>query len=118
MHYYLTNGGRVALVGIICLMPTGSALAQILHADGPLPSFEVATIKPSQEPPQGGVSGGAEVHLIVTAKLLIQLAYNLPMAADSRVVGGPDWVNTDVYDVLAKPDAATFASMQKLNDAL
>jgi uncharacterized protein (TIGR03435 family) len=54
----------------------------------------------------------------VTAKLLIQLAYNLPMAADSRVVGGPDWVNTDVYDVLAKPDAATFASMQKLNDAL
>jgi uncharacterized protein (TIGR03435 family) len=114
----LSNRARIALAGMICLLVTGTALSQILHADGPPPSFEVATIKPSKEPPQGGVSSGAEVHLIVTAKLLIELAYNVPMASDSRVTGGPDWINTDVYDVVAKPDAATFASVQKMKDAL
>jgi uncharacterized protein (TIGR03435 family) len=98
-------------LGVIRLIPL---YGQILHASGPLPSYEVAVIKPSQRPAQGQDVEGEQVHLIVTAKLLVQLAYNVPMMNDSQVAGGPDWINTEVYDVLAKMDAATFAALQPM----
>jgi len=98
-------------LGVIRFIPL---YGQLLHASGPLPSYEVAVIKPSQQPAQGRDVEGEQVHLIVTAKLLVQLAYNVPMANDSQVAGGPDWINTEVYDVLAKMDAATFAALQPM----
>ena len=88
---------------------------QMLHASGPLPSYEVAVFKPSQEPAQGQTVDGEQVHLVTTAKLMIQLAYNVPMANDSQVTGGPDWIDTNVYDVLAKTDAATYTAMRPMN---
>jgi bla regulator protein blaR1 len=111
--------------------------AQILHATGPLPSFEVATIKPWQRPPapppppdgsapvkvmkiSPGKPGGQStdrVHMILPVMILIESAYNLPPDS-KRVVGGPDWLRQDIqYDIQAKIDDSLFASMQKMTPA-
>jgi uncharacterized protein (TIGR03435 family) len=105
--------GPVAF-GVVRMIPM---YGQMVHATGPLPAFEVVAIKPSKEPPQGGTTAGEQVHLVVTAKLLIQLAYNVPMLADEQVAGGPEWISTEVFDILAKMSPATYASMQNMSRA-
>jgi uncharacterized protein (TIGR03435 family) len=110
---FLAIAGPVAF-GVVRMIPV---YGQVLHATGALPAFDVVAIKPSQEPPQGGTTTGEQVRLVVTAKLLIQLAYNVPMLSDEQVAGGPEWINTDVFDILAKMDSAKFTAMQNLNRA-
>jgi bla regulator protein BlaR1 len=112
--------------------------AQILHATGPRPSFEVATVKPVQPrpipppPPPGatdnrpppprkvgiGTLGGQQthrIHLTSSAGLLVLFAYNLPFGSErTRIVGGPDWLLTAQYDIQAKIDDSLYAAMQKM----
>jgi uncharacterized protein (TIGR03435 family) len=119
-------------------VPVPAVHAQILHAAGPLPSFEVATVKPVQPrpvpppPPPGGTDnrppsprmvgidklGGERtdrVHLNSSAQLLILFAYNLPLGSErTRIVGGPDWLGSTQYEIQAKIDASQFAAMQKM----
>jgi len=68
---------------------------------GPLPSFEAASVKPNR-------SGGGMIRLNntpgrfsatnVTVKLLIEYAYNIK---DPQLSGGPAWIATDHYDIEA-----------------
>src|SRR5262245_50676317 len=70
------------------------------------PSFEVASIKPNN-------SGDGRVMLQnqpgrfsatnVTLRLLIRNAYQLQ---DFQISGGPTWLNSDHFDIVAKIDAA------------
>jgi uncharacterized protein (TIGR03435 family) len=97
------------------------AKAQILHANGPLPSFEVATIKPDKDGGKAlgfklGVARPADVVGVinVTARELIKIAYDLPFAATGRVLGGPGWTGAVRYDVQGKVPDALFAEMQKM----
>jgi uncharacterized protein (TIGR03435 family) len=129
-------------LGVACGLPLDS---QILHADGPLPSFEVATVKPMEPtrfvaPPSGGAApaggvgaGGGEqivsrqevtfskapplsdhVSQVMTAKMLIGYAYNLPAFSRARIVGGPDWTDQTMYQIQAKIDDSQYAAMQKM----
>ena len=110
--------------------------AQVLHASGPLPSFEVVSIKPAPPPPPRpsappgeqvihqqvtmiapgppGAQKTDRVRLVSPVRMLISNAFNLPFGSEDRVTGGPDWVRSDRYMVDAKIDDATFAAMQKL----
>jgi bla regulator protein blaR1 len=85
-----------------------------LTADAPLPSFEVASIKPNR-PGAGGsllkTPSGRFVALNVTPKLLIEYAYEM---RDLQVSGGPSWINSERYDINAKMGDAP-ASLQTLN---
>lgn len=92
--------------------------AQILHATDPLPSFEVATIKPSVDGKAApSINTPSESRTMnVTARNLIEQAYRIPWtpAHNERVVGGPDWIDSVHYDVEARIDqspVATFATM-------
>ncbi len=67
------------------------------------PAFEVASIKPS-DPANGGTQigvspGGVFTAKNVTVKALIQQAYEL---RDFQISGGPGWVETERYDIIAK----------------
>jgi bla regulator protein blaR1 len=110
--------------------------AQVLHASGPLPSFEVATVKPWKQPPappppppdssalprpariapgNGGGQTTDRVHTILPARLLIAFAYNVPFGFEQiRVIGGPDWVASDQYELQAKIEDSQYAAMQKM----
>ena len=120
-----------------------SVHAQILHASGRLPSFEVVTIRlwrpplsPPPPPPSEGIGvpnpalpdkiaainpGGQttdRVHSILSARLLIAFAYNVPFGFERiRVVGGPDWLGSDDYEIQAKIEDSMYAAMQKMNSA-
>ena len=110
---------RLALVlpVVVSIMVGVQVHGQILHATGPLPSFEVATIKPSQP----GVTGirafgpkGADRFLAmnVTVKDLIDFAYTID--DDRQVVGLSGWMISKQYDIDAKVGDAEVAAMSKL----
>jgi bla regulator protein BlaR1 len=92
--------------------------AQTLHATGPLPSFEVATIKPSVDGKAAlSIHTPTELRTMdVTARNLIEQAFHIPWTPgrNERVVGGPDWIDSVHYDVEARIDpslVAAFATM-------
>jgi uncharacterized protein (TIGR03435 family) len=66
-------------------------------------AFEVASIKPSTDiDPRGGMispSGSRFTWTGATLGGLIDFAYDFPGV---RVVGGPNWVRSDKYDIVAK----------------
>jgi uncharacterized protein (TIGR03435 family) len=83
--------------------------AVALAQSGPdkLPSFEVASIKPSPPGSHGKVPtvdpGLFSARLPL--KSLVMWAYDFPLDRDDRVAGGPDWVETVYYDVDARCDS-------------
>jgi uncharacterized protein (TIGR03435 family) len=87
-------------------------------SDAPPPSFEVASIK--KHPPEGGrgmrVSmGGPDVSRFrasnVTAKMLIASAYRVK---EFQISGGPDWINSERWDIDAKVEDSLVPELQKL----
>jgi bla regulator protein blaR1 len=70
------------------------------------PSFEVATVKPSQPDRPGkmfGVQGSHFRTINTTLTDLITFAYGVQQ---KQVVGAPSWMDTDKWDIEAQPDVA------------
>jgi uncharacterized protein (TIGR03435 family) len=68
------------------------------------PSFEVATIKPSDPNSQRQgltIQGDRMVTFGTSLSFLITFAYGLHA---KQIVGGPAWLETEKYDITAKPD--------------
>lgn len=68
------------------------------------PSFEVATIKPTKPDERGTyitVRGTDMVVVNFSLNDLIKFAYDVQ---EKQIVGGPDWMATDKWDIDAKPD--------------
>jgi len=69
------------------------------------PQFEVATIKPSDPARRGwgiNVDRSGQLHTLNTnLSDLIKFAYDVH---PKQVVGAPAWVDSDKFDILAKPD--------------
>jgi uncharacterized protein (TIGR03435 family) len=105
------KASRAALPAMMLLALLASrAWPQIPAASAPERTFEVASIRPSQKTvePRASVSiqpGGRFVATGTTVKTLIRTAYRLQ---EFQVISGPDWINTDGFDIVAKaPDGAT-----------
>jgi uncharacterized protein (TIGR03435 family) len=121
---------------LAALLAIQSAQGQILHSTDPLPSFEVASVKPWKRTtppvsapeehvvvekvvkvvPSGTPEFTVRVHTILPPALLVASAFNLPAGAESRIVKGPDWLYQDVeqYEINAKIGSDEFAAMQKM----
>jgi uncharacterized protein (TIGR03435 family) len=90
-------------LGFLLAMPLLAPGALAAQAPQPGPAFEVATIKPVESTPKSPryiVMQGPHrfVEKDYTLKLLIAAAYNLNPKA---VSGGPSWIESDHYDILA-----------------
>jgi bla regulator protein blaR1 len=90
-----------------------------LRAQSQTATFEVASIKPSA-PAGGGMQigvspGGTFNAKNVTLKVLIEQAYDV---RDFQIAGGPGWVDTEVYDIIAKGDGTgpSEDDMRKMTD--
>lgn len=69
------------------------------------PSFEVASIKPSNSAdrrPMFNVSGGRFTAVNVTVKSLIKVAYGIK---DFQISGGPGWAGSDLFDITANAES-------------
>jgi len=91
--------------------------AQILHATGARPSFEVATIKPSKpdETRSGmGFSAGGRgfTSTNATVRDMIQEAYNVKSA--NQIQGASGWMTTEKFDIEARMDEAEAALLATL----
>jgi bla regulator protein blaR1 len=106
-------GASTLMLGLSPLRaaPEPALRAQAPPAGESNPSFEVASIKQSKTTGRGvfragrGLqASGRYVATNLTVKALIQNAYDLQNA---QLIGGPDWLETDGYDIEAKaPDDA------------
>jgi uncharacterized protein (TIGR03435 family) len=77
------------------------------------PGYEVATIKPTDPSHPGGGFTLQGRHLVArnfTVEGLITLAYDLHR---TQVTGGPDWLNTDHYDLDVLPDHEGLPSLEQ-----
>ncbi len=83
------------------------------EAQTPKPSFEVVSIKPS--PPNlymrgGGPRGDRYAMSGANLRMLLQAAYNSSStggpAGQLQIVGGPNWMDSDLYDIQATADCS------------
>jgi bla regulator protein blaR1 len=102
----LSSGLRVRTGGRMKHRTAGFILAATAIASAQTqPSFEVASIKPSnsadRRPLFKSEPGGSFTALNVPVKQLIELAYNVK---DYQISGGPGWMASDLFDITAKAD--------------
>jgi uncharacterized protein (TIGR03435 family) len=105
------------LVAATCYGLASACSAQIIHASDPLPSFEVATIKPASFQPLPSSASPAEVRISnVTVRNLIEQAYGIPWtsAENERVLGGAAWLDTNRYDIVARIPADLAEARKKM----
>lgn len=100
---------------VLLFVQAHAALAQIGQ-----PAFAVATVKaaPGADPNTGSWSPpntGAFFATHVSLALLLQLAYGVD---NSQIVNKPDWLQTNLYDVRAKPENGILLSRDELKPRL
>ena len=70
------------------------------------PSFEVASVKRSTSTDRGfrmdALPGGTLVFTNVPLRMIIIRAYGLPFNVSQRLSGGPEWINSERFDIEAK----------------
>ena len=79
------------------------------------PAFDVASVKPTGRPPESSTAGWTASHGNFTARAawvrgLIAFAHGVRA---TQVHGGPSWVDTEQYDVIAKA-GSTDASLDEM----
>jgi uncharacterized protein (TIGR03435 family) len=101
------------LLSAITLLATFTPLT---HAQQP-PTFEVATIKPSDPnkvlPPMLQFPLGSFQATGMTLRQFIAMAYQLPFDTP-QIIGGPPWISSERFDVMAKYDDSVAAQISKL----
>lgn len=95
--------------------------AQVVPPGPDTPTFEVASVKPNNDP-NGRIGGrlapGRFDGTNLSLRRLIRQAYDIH---ESQIIGGPDWVNTQGFDVSATtggkpPDQMRFMMQSLLRD--
>jgi uncharacterized protein (TIGR03435 family) len=84
-------------------------------------SYDVATVKPSdpnRPPDEDDIGYDSKTGVFNTVnqslKEIIKFAYDLSVGTDQQISGGPKWVSSEKFDIVAKPDSGTIAALQKL----
>ncbi len=105
----------VRLASAMLVAVTGAQIGSAQATTDKPPEFEVASIKPTKAGTQGFFirmqPGGRFVATGLTTKFLIEQAYDIK---DSQLAGGPAWLDSEHYDIDAKPDEETGAAFDKL----
>jgi bla regulator protein BlaR1 len=112
-----------AAIGVIAT-PVGFGMlhamqqtAQLVHPPvGPLPTFEVVSIKPNHDTgPRRRIrlspTGFEMTH--ATLKDIIGFAYGIK--GDDQLIGGPSWMSSEYFDVEAKESEADIEAGKKLS---
>jgi uncharacterized protein (TIGR03435 family) len=97
----------LAAAGIVVVGAVNAPRAQAPAIDTKLPAFEVASVKRSESGDSrviGGRTqpGGRFTMANVQLREIIRVAYRLE---SFQVSGGPDWINADRFDIVAKAES-------------
>ncbi len=95
--------------------PPQTPVARVFHPTPPLPSYDVATIKPfvPVTAPNGMILSNGS-----TVRQYIRNAFSPPptQLASSQVIGGPDWIDKDRYDIKGKPSPDLEVALKKMKN--
>jgi uncharacterized protein (TIGR03435 family) len=97
---------RSALILVVLVGSVAVLAAQTQNAPGPSATFEVVSIKPAPKVPPLAIvqpSPNRFYRANITLQNLINYAYDM---RGFRIIGGPDWVTSDRWEVSAKADTA------------
>lgn len=122
----LSLGRKLLLVGTAAAVVGGPVISGFVNASQsqgqwqatkaePLPSFEVASIKPNHSADRRSsimLPPGRFTATNATTKMLIEFAYNIK---DPQLSGGPPWINSERYDVDAKAEESAVDETRKLS---
>jgi uncharacterized protein (TIGR03435 family) len=81
------------------------------------PAFEVASVKPNNSGTTrrgGGPQPGRFVQTNVTLRQLIQMAYSQQAFDRREIAGGPDWIDSERFDIEAKIDDGLAGNLGRL----
>jgi uncharacterized protein (TIGR03435 family) len=107
----------------VCFLLLSSVFLSHIHgalAQTPSPTFEVSTVRPSPQadpntgswsPP--GIGRFTATH--VSLALLLQLAYGVD---SSQIANKPGWLENNLYDIVAKPEAGVQLTRDELKPRL
>ena len=104
----LVSGAVMVVTGLTMAVPRPTPLRAQAHVSERLPSFEVASVKENRSgdirSPIRTEPGGRFTATNVLLKFLIAEAFMgpQPVHLSSRLVGGPDWINSTRFDIIAK----------------
>jgi uncharacterized protein (TIGR03435 family) len=95
---------RLVLCSALAAATIAPIAAQgIIKSDGPKPQFEVATVRPNKSGEAGASlgprPGGRLIGTNQTVRNLIRNAFNVQ---PDQLIGGPDWMDADRFDIQAK----------------
>ena len=102
---------RFAIAAALALIP-GSLLIAGGQDQAPLPSFEVASIKPNNSGDGRVFMQNQPGRFTATNVSLRQLIRNAYQLQDFQITGGPSWMSTDRFDIVAKIDPSEDAAVQ------
>ena len=92
------------LVSLVAGVLAGAAA---LHAQSAAPTFEVASIKVNRSGEAGGSFGGRQGQIVVVNYTLRDIIRNAYGVQRYQLVGGPDWLSQDRFNITAKaPEGA------------
>ncbi|MGA8593909.1 MAG: M56 and DUF3738 domain-containing protein [Bryobacteraceae bacterium] len=115
----LAAAGVAAIAGPIAygLANAPQSQSQPQTSEANRPTFDVASIKPSDSSNPfmsiRDTPGGRYTANGISVKLLIQNAYNVH---DFQISGGPNWINSAKYDIVAKADETSDENAAKLTE--
>jgi uncharacterized protein (TIGR03435 family) len=115
------TGRRHAIAAIFTVSVAAAfALAQVNAGAPAQPSFEAATIKPTPNADPGqdywSLPGIGRFYAHgVSVQFLIQLAYGIE---SDQLAGKPSWLDSDFYDIEAKPEEGIKLSREELKPRL
>lgn len=101
--------------------PANTAIARVFHPTPPLHSYDVATVKPfSQDGATIAGPNGMTRRILVgsTLRQYIRNAYSPGMAqlSAAQVIGGPDWIDKEKYDIQGKPSPDLELAIKKMTN--
>jgi uncharacterized protein (TIGR03435 family) len=100
----------MAAVGLVGISAVSALRPQAPATDTKLPAFEAASVKPNKSRDGDrnfGLASGRFTATHATLRELVGLAYQLQdgrLRHDSQISGGPNWINSDHFDVVAKAE--------------
>jgi uncharacterized protein (TIGR03435 family) len=107
----------LAVLAPVARAQAPQAQGRLFHAaPGSAPAFEVATIKPNDDPRPGlnfalSVTNFRAMHVVLQD--MVKLAYNA--RSPDQISGLADWMTTKHYDIQAKASDADIEAFQKLS---
>ncbi len=124
-------GNRLGLGKILLLVAIGTPLvagpfaagfvnavhlrAQLLHANGPLPSFEVASIKPARpDDTNFGFRITQARFRAENASLIELIRFAYGVRSDAQLPKGPSWIGSEKFDIDAKFADSQVEALKKL----